>query len=275
MKRKIIILISALVAALMLIVPSLTLYANAVEILFDGVTFYDDDRLLINGMTYVPLRNCLQTKFKYDVSWDPKIRTAFITTDSLEISCREGETYIVANGRCLSNGGANIILNGRMYIPLRSLAKALGGEVEWNGAAKSASVTLKHGFVAPASEFYNKDDLYWLSRIINAESDAEPFNGKIAVGNVVLNRVRSAEFPNNIKDVIFDDKFGVQFTPVSNGSIYNEPNAESVIAAMICLDGYSLTSTSLYFINDALATNHWVSDNCAYVMSIGSHDFYA
>ncbi len=273
MKRKIIVLTASLLTFAVLVLSAMGICA--VEIVFDGVTFYNDDSLLIDGVTYVPLRNCLQTRFGYDVGWNQNTSTAFITADGLEISCRVGDRYITANGRYLWNDSPNIIKDGKMFIPLRTLAKALGGIVKWDAKTKTAYVELGGGFIKNADSFYNKDELYWLSRIINAESGVEPLRGKIAVGNVVLNRVKSADFPNNIKDVIFDNKFGVQFTPTSNGTIYNEPNAESVVAAKICLEGYTVTQSALYFINDALATSHWVSNNCAYVMSIGSHDFYA
>ena len=68
----------------------------------------------------------------------------------------------------------------------------------------------------PEEEFYDHDELYWLSKLIYAESGAEPFLGKLAVGTVVMNRVDSDEFPSNIVDVIFDKENGVQFTPTAN-----------------------------------------------------------
>ena len=129
---------------------------------------------------------------------------------------------------------------------------------------------------APTSgeEYYDASEVYWLSRIIYAESGAEPFLGKIAVGNVVLNRVASAQFPDSIYGVIFDKKYGVQFSPVANGSIYKTPNSDSVIAAKICLEGYSVNNKVLYFMNPKLATNNWISQNRKYAFKIGTHYFY-
>ena len=68
--------------------------------------------------------------------------------------------------------------------------------------------------------------MMWLSRILYAEANTEPLAGKIAVGNVIMNRVKSPEFPDTIYSVIFDRKYGVQFTPVANGSVYNNANEE-------------------------------------------------
>ena len=85
--------------------------------------------------------------------------------------------------------------------------------------------------LAPASKFYRPDEVLWLSRIIIAESRGESLLGQIAVGNVVLNRVKSRDFPNTIYGVIFDRKYGVQFTPVANGTIYNTPGYTETLAA--------------------------------------------
>ena len=123
---------------------------------------------------------------------------------------------------------------------------------------------------------YNDSDIYWLSRIIEAESKGEPMEGKIAVGNVVLNRVVNEEYPNSIREVIFDKENGVQFTPVANGTIYNTPTEESVMAAKICLENYKLSNRNiLFFLNPEISTSTWVPDNRDFVMTIGRHDFYA
>ena len=94
------------------------------------------------------------------------------------------------------------------------------------------------------------------------------------MGNVVLNRVASPDFPNTIYGVIFDDRWGGQFTPVRNGTIYHEPAAQSVEAARLCLSGVNVAGESLYFLAPALATSHWVMENRTHVVTIGSHWFY-
>ena len=115
----------------------------------------------------------------------------------------------------------------------------------------------------------------WLSRIIEAESRDEPLTGKIAVGNVILNRVASSEFPGSIYGVIFDCNWGIQFEPVANGTIYNTPSEESILAAKLCLDGASVVGNSLYFLNPVKASNFWATQSCIYISTIGNHQFYA
>ena len=156
---------------------------------------------------------------------------------------------------------------GRTYIPLRTLATALGGSVVWDPQLGGAAVT------SPGAD-HNAMDLYWLSRIISAESRGENMTGQIAVGNVVLNRVAAKEFPNTIPAVIFDRKHDVQFTPVSNGTVYLPPTAKSVEAAKRVLNGENTAGKALYFYAPALSQGTWINANRAYLKTIGCHRFY-
>ena len=100
--------------------------------------------------------------------------------------------------------------------------------------------------------------------------------GKIAVGNVVLNRVASDMYPDTIHGVIFDSKNGIQFTPAATGTVYNEPTEESVIAAKICLDDYKLTDNNImFFYNPAISKGEWIVNNRDYAFTIGNHKFFA
>ncbi|MFZ5354252.1 MAG: cell wall hydrolase [Bacillota bacterium] len=118
-------------------------------------------------------------------------------------------------------------------------------------------------------------DLYWLSRIIHAEAEAEPYKGKVAVGNVVLNRVNSSLFPNTVKGVIFDDYKGIpQFSPVADGTIYKSPSIDSINAAKDALNGVRPVGAATYFFNPAKSAGTWIVNNKTYVGRIGNHVFY-
>ena len=122
---------------------------------------------------------------------------------------------------------------------------------------------------------YRDEDLYWLSRIIHAEAQGESYQGKVAVGNVVLNRVKSSEYPNSIYGVIFDKKDGyIQFSPVIDGSIYNTPDSESINAAKEALSGARPVGDALYFLNPSKSTNFWIIESRQHMTTIGKHDFY-
>ena len=82
----------------------------------------------------------------------------------------------------------------------------------------------------PVSDYlrtYDDSDIYWLSRLIEAEAQGESYTGKVAVGNCVLNRVITDSYPNNVVKVIFDTNYGVQYQPTKNGTIYNTPSQVS------------------------------------------------
>ena len=229
---------------------------------------------LYNGVTYVPLRaTALLLCPEASVSWENN--TAIVRSSSLTVTARPWANYLDANGRKLFVKDSVKLVSGTTMVPVRVLAKAMGASVSWNAATQKVSVTSGSGWIVTGSDYYDSDSLYWLSRIINAESGGESLFGKIAVGNVVQNRVACPDFPDNIYDVIFDRAGGVQFTPVSNGTIYNTPSEESILAAKLCLDGASVAGNSLFFLNPSIATSSWITKNRAYVATFGNHKFYA
>ncbi|MBO5212150.1 MAG: cell wall hydrolase [Clostridia bacterium] len=227
-----------------------------------------------NNTTYVGIR-----KFAYAMDDDARVtytssnRTLTVETDNLKIVCKDKTNYINVNGRYFYYEQPIYMKNGIMYAPILNLYKAFGANIKWTDY-RGFDVTTGSGYVRSGDSFYKDDEVYWLARIIYAESGAEPLKGKIAVGNVILNRVRSSYFPNTIYGVIFDKKNGVQFSPTINGAIYKTPNAESIIAAKICLEGYSVNKNILYFINPYKAPNSWVSKNRTLFAQIGNHAFY-
>lgn len=128
--------------------------------------------------------------------------------------------------------------------------------------------------VSAANSNYS-NDLYWLSRIIHAESEGEPYKGKVAVGSVIINRVNSGDFPNTVKGVIFEYYKGIpQFSPVADGSIYNTPSEESIQAAKDALDYVRPVSDATYFFNPDKSAAKWIVENKTYLTRIGRHVFY-
>lgn len=137
-------------------------------------------------------------------------------------------------------------------------------------ALYSNATTLSRGTSTTAA-----NNLYWLSRIIHAEAEAEPYEGKVAVGNVVINRVNSSDFPNTINGVIFEYYHNIpQFSPVADGTIYNTPSAPSIQAAKAALAGQRPVGTATYFFNPAKSAATWIVANKTYVKRIGAHVFY-
>lgn len=121
----------------------------------------------------------------------------------------------------------------------------------------------------PTEGVSSSDDVMLLSRIIHAEAKGEPYLGKVAVGAVILNRMESPAFPNSLSGVLFQPK---AFQAVSNGTVWNQPDAEAVRAANNALGGWDPSYGCLYFWNPATSTSGWIWSKSP-VMRVGKHVF--
>ena len=112
----------------------------------------------------------------------------------------------------------------------------------------------KIGLPTGETSSYN-NDLNLLARIINGEARGESYTGQVAVGAVVLNRVRSSSFPNTISGVIYQPG---AFTAVSDGQI-NKPVVQTCVnAARDAMNGWDPSGGALYYYNPAIATSSWI-----------------
>lgn len=126
------------------------------------------------------------------------------------------------------------------------------------------------------------EEIYLLAKIIECEAKFEPYKGKVAVGIVVMNRVKSSRFPNSIKSVIFQKG---QFQPLVDGGWESkEPGQDSYRAALEALQGLRLKGendvyldNAMFFIYDRYASEtgrNWFRNRLTYITTIGNHDFY-
>ncbi len=121
------------------------------------------------------------------------------------------------------------------------------------------------------SDASSASDVQLIARAINGEARGEPYEGQVAVGAVILNRVKSPEFPNTIAGVIYEPG---AFTAVSDGQI-NVPIAEGstvVKAARDALNGWDPTGGAIYYFNPDTATNKWIWSR-PLIKKIGKHRF--
>ena len=115
----------------------------------------------------------------------------------------------------------------------------------------------------------SSSDLNLLARCVYAEARGEPYTGQVAVAAVVLNRVKSASFPNTISGVIYQP---YAFTAVDDGQINLSPNSTAYKAAQDALNGWDPTYGCLYYYNPATATSSWIWSRKT-VVTIGKHVF--
>ena len=225
---------------------------------------------LKDGVNYVALAVMAQLLDETaQVSWDGS--TVTITTDNLTLSAKVGQLYLVANGRYLYLPDGVQMEGDRVTVPLWAVAEAFDAQLSWDAQAGVVSLTSGSGAIQSGDAYYDQEDLFWLARVIDAESGNQPLEGQMAVGNVVMNRVASPIYPDTVEGVLAQKN---QFSTYKSGALADRtPNASSVIAAKLVLDGGEVEETegALYFDSNA---NSWAARNKECVAIIGGHKFY-
>jgi len=167
-----------------------------------------------------------------------------------------------ATNRTIQSGDTYWKVATGFGIPVSDLMKANKNKPLITGQ----NMILPNATVSPADK-----DL--MARLVRAEAVGEPYAGKVAVAVVVLNRVKSDQFPNNIRSVIYEKSNGYYaFTPVQNGEINKAADAESkrAVNEAIALGGQG--NGSLYFFNPKTATSSWILTR-EVTVTIGNHRF--
>ncbi|MCY6483447.1 cell wall hydrolase [Clostridium aestuarii] len=121
--------------------------------------------------------------------------------------------------------------------------------------------------------YLTDSDIHLMAQIVYAESRAEPYEGKVAVASVILNRLRNQKFPNNIEDVI---KQKSAFSCVKNGEINVIPDKVSYHAVTDALKGNDPTLNAIFFYNPKIATCKWMKNiTKSNIKRIGNHVFFS
>lgn len=226
-----------------------------------------------DGVTYVALANmalCLDETAA--ANWNAESQVLTVTTSKLSLTAKVGQLYLEANGRYLYLPEGVQMVNGKVVVPLWAVTEAFGAKLGWESSTGIVTVTRGSGAIQSGDSYYDQNDLFWLARIIYAESGNQPLEGQMAVGIVVMNRVESPIYPNTVEGVLAQKN---QFSTYQSGRLANRtPNASSVIAAKLVLDGgvVSEVKDALYFDS---SSNSWASRNKECVAVIGNHKFYA
>ena len=116
---------------------------------------------------------------------------------------------------------------------------------------------------------YTNSEVYLLAKTIYAEGRGEPYVGQVAIGAVIMNRIRSAAFPNTISGVVYQRG---AFTAVDDGQINLTPNETALKAARDAINGWDPTGGALYYYNPAVATSAWIFERQT-ITVIGKHIF--
>lgn len=148
-------------------------------------------------------------------------------------------------------------------------ADGVVGKSTYKALGMNSSYQALQGANTSNASGQNSSEVYLLAKTIYAEGRGEPYVGQVAIGAVVMNRVRSASFPNTISGVVYQKG---AFTAVDDGQINLAPNETAMKAARDALNGWDPTGGALYYYNPAVATSSWIFDRQT-VTVIGKHIF--
>lgn len=147
---------------------------------------------------------------------------------------------------------------------------AAGGDNQQGGGAPATDAAGQGNSYAGANALgLSKEDLKLMANAVYGEARGEPYVGQIAVAAVILNRVRSASFPNTVSGVIFQSG---AFTAVADGQIWLEPNETAAKAVQDAVNGYDPSDGCLYYFNPQTATSKWIWTR-QQIKQIGKHIF--
>lgn len=147
-------------------------------------------------------------------------------------------------------------------------ADGVVGKATYKALGMTASYNVLAGGGSGGST-YTSSDLYLLAKTIYAEGRGEPYAGQVAIGAVILNRVRSSSFPNSVSGVVYQKG---AFTAVSDGQINLSPDSTAMSAAQDAVNGWDPTGGAIYYYNPAVATSAWIFSRKT-VTVIGKHVF--
>ncbi len=136
-------------------------------------------------------------------------------------------------------------------------------------ALKPPSITESQVHSRGLGRLVSKEDVELLTRVIHGEARGEHFEGQVAVGAVVLNRLKDPRFPKTIRAVVYQ---AGAFTAVDDKQIHLDPNDQSYKAAEAALAGQDPTNGALFYYNPSTATDRWIKSR-AVIKRIGNHTF--
>jgi len=229
--------------------------------------------IIIGGTTYIPLR-AFSDAVGGAISWDAGRKLAV-----LEKGGHYFEFY-PNQGSCWIDGVLkpyNSVLYANLtFVPVRAISETLGYGVSWDDFYLVVNISAP-GVVVPdyyRDYSYTYEDILYLGKITQIESGYEPFAVQLGVADVVVNRMKSSKFPNTVKGVILDKKYGVQFPPAHTSQFDVTPTKSCIIAAKCALRGINVVGNSLYFIDKQAASYSWAAKNRPYFGTIHSMNFY-
>ena len=168
------------------------------------------------------------------------------------------------------NGNIDGIYGSQTQEAVRYFQRKNGLTVDGIAGPKTlAAMGITSSSSGSTSSSSNSSNVNLLARLIYGEARGEPYTGQVAVGAVVMNRVKSSSFPNSISGVIYQSG---AFDAVSDGQINLTPDATAKKAAQDAINGWDPSYGAIYYFNPSTATNKWIWSR-PMTVTIGRHRF--
>ncbi len=229
--------------------------------------------IMIDSTTYIPLR-AFSDAVGGNISWDDTTKAATMTKDGHSFVFYTQTDNCVIDGE--ETGFTSVLYQNLTFIPIRAVSEVLEYDVEWDDFYLTVKITAPNVEVPDSCKdfSYTYDDILYLSKITQIESGYQHFTVRLGVAGTVVNRVASPQFPNSIKEVIFDTRYGVQFPPAHTDKMNVTPSKETVIAAKCALNGTNVVGKALYFIDTKYAASSWAHNNRPHAVTLHDMSFY-
>jgi len=237
-----------LLIAAMLVFSSSTFAASAVTLNINNQMVENEDEVIYeDGILYGRIASIAE-RFGVETKWLGVAKLYVLTLEDKVISYGVDTDEIRVGQAVDTISLPTKLADNRLYVPMEELQAQLNFESEWDTATLTYNINDEQVAVNEdeiAKPYYSDEDVLWLARIVDVETGDASIEKRIAVANVVLNRVKDERFPNMIYDVIFASG---QFPPThKSGFDTLVPKEASIIAAKRSLAGENNISTCLYF----------------------------
>lgn len=213
----------------------------------DNYVKSDQKHVLINDEVFVLGRFVVEA-LNGQVTWNENTKSMIIEYEEKKIKLTADSDVAYIDLKEYKLKSKPFLRGGRMYIPVRFVSENLNCDVSWIHETFTVSIK-KENLVISDEKFekrpYTDEEMRLLAKIIQVESGNTKIDGRLGVANVVLNRVKSDRFPNDIKSVIYQPR---QFPPAHKQSFKTlKPNNLSNIAAKKALEGVNNVENCLFF----------------------------
>ena len=250
--------------------------------------------LVRDGRLYLPAASLAQWLQAASIRWNSASEETVIQTalgDTIVLGDRVPVVYYNGNRYLLD--ASPFLRDGRMYVPLCQVAELMHATASWSKPGEPAELTTVKPAIVKTSKSddaregqalrvvvpsvlakpatpYTEADFKLLAKITQVEAGSDSYEGQLAVANVIMNRVKSEDFPDSISGVIYAGK---QFPPAHNGMLDKSvPKANALRAAKDALNGKNNVADAVYFFNPAVSKGGFWS-SLEVVAKFGEHCF--